>query len=143
MADYNSDQMAQLAANSSDLLRPAEFNGRVRVASFSYTVPTGGVAVNKTVALCNVPAGATIIGGTFAHEDVGSGISFGDATNADKYSSTISMAAASTASVEFANTIAKGAGDRKSSAFVLTAKSIGGAWTQAKTFRGAIFYCVD
>lgn len=142
MADYNSSQLAQLAANSSDLLRPAEYNGRVRVASFDYTVPAGGVATGKSVALCNIPAGATILGGIFAHEDVGNKITFGDATSADKFSGEISMASASTSSVEFANTIAKNAGLRITSASVLTAYSVG-AWTQAKVFRGAILYCVD
>lgn len=142
MADYNSTQKAQLAANSSDLLRPAEQGGRVRVASFDFTVPAGGVATAKSVALCNIPAGATIIGGALAHNDVGNKITIGDATSADKFSGEISMAAASTASVEFANTLAKNAGLRITSASELTGYSVG-AWTAGKVIRGAVFYCVD
>jgi hypothetical protein len=143
MADYNSTQKAQIAANSSDLLRPAELHGRVRVASFDYTVPVGGVAINKTVALCDIPAGATILGGVLVHEDVGSKISIGVSDNVTKYLTATSMASASTTPVNFAHTVALKAGQRVTEKTEIIAKSLEGAWTAGKKFLGMVQYCVD
>ena len=143
MADYNSSQVAQLAANQNDFLRPAEAHGRVRVASFDYTVPQGGVAINKTVALCTIPAGATILGGVLVHENVGSKIGIGVSDSPEKYLGATSMASASTTPVNFAHTITLKAGQRITSAITLQAKSLEGAWTAGKKFIGMVQYCVD
>ncbi len=146
MAVHKSDQIANEKATPRVMVKPSERHGRRRVAYFSFTVPTGGAAVNDTVELAKVPAGARILDGRIAFEAMSTGagdagIQLGDGTTAAKYLGTTSVDAAGTA--DFAHTVALGYGEELASELTLTATVMTEAWAAGQKLLGAIEYALD
>jgi len=143
MAVHQSTQMQATALAPNDV---NEAGGRLRVAVFEFTTPTGGVGVGDTVQLCKVPKGARIIGG---HVDFGAmssstgtaQVKIGDGTTANKYLDTTSVDSAGQA--DFANTAALNMLSVTSSEETITATAAGEAWAAAKTFNGYVLYVLD
>jgi hypothetical protein len=146
MAAYKSTQETKRTASPPKMLAAHELKGRVRVAWFDYTVPTGGVAVDDTVDLTTLPIGARILGGEMAFEAMSSAagtaqIQVGDGTTADKYLGTTSVDAAGTS--PFANTIALNFGEVLEAETTLKATAKGEAWAAAKKLAGWVKYALD
>ena len=95
MANYLSTQMTALAARPIVKLGVQEVGGRLRAIPFDYIVPAGGLAAADTIDLCEVPAGARMIGGSLAFPIAGAArtMTLGDGTTADKYSDAIDISA--------------------------------------------------
>ena len=146
MAVLKSDQITDLDKIPQVLGDPRDFGGRVRVAYFSFTVPTGDAATSDTVQLTKVPSGARILGGWFAAEAMttaggDASIQIGDGTTAAKYLGTTSVDAA--AEADFAVTVALNFGEKLTSELVLTATVITEAWAATKKLTGWVRYVVD
>lgn len=146
MAVLKSDQFTKLDASPPERLPPDEFYGRRRVSYFSFTVPVGNAAINDTVQLCRVPAGARLLGGKFKSEAMTTGagaasIQLGDGTTAAKYLGTTSIDAA--AEGEFADTVALNYGEKLASELTLTATVVTEAWAAGQRLLGEVEYVVD
>jgi len=146
MPDYQSDQLANRDAVPQVRNHPAESGGRKRTRHFTFTVPTGDVAVDKTIELGRIPKGAIILGGFFDAEAMSTAggtaqVQLGDGTTADKYKGTTSVDAAS--QFDFANTIGLNYGEQLTAELVLTATVKGEAWAATKKIAGDIDYLHD
>ena len=86
MANWKSTQITLLDNRPIDKLSVQEAGGRLRAIPFSF-VAAGVVAIADTIELCEVPAGARIIGGSLIFSAAGASrtVTLGDGTDADKY----------------------------------------------------------
>lgn len=146
MVALKSTQETKRTATPPKPLNTNELHGRVRVGYFEFTTPTGGVAVNDTVALTTLPKGARILGGVLAFEAMSSAggtsqVQLGDGTTADKYLGTTSVDAAGKS--EFADTVALGFGQELAAETTITATAVGEAWAAAKKLAGWVRYVLD
>lgn len=144
MPNFKSSQVTTLDAG--EKLTTKDAYGRVRRAVFTFTTPTGGVAIHDTVELCRVPSGARIMGGHFAAEAMSSGgaaasMQLGDGTTADRFLGTTSIDAAAEGS--FGDTIATGFLDVLSGELTLTATALTEAWAAGQHLSGYLEYVVD
>jgi hypothetical protein len=78
MARHDSKQIKQWEAQGHSPLKTNELHGRVRMAFFQFMASrdsvTATIAQNDDVRLCQIPAGARIIGGEFKHGAFGSSV---------------------------------------------------------------------
>jgi len=72
MASYNSVELESVRTDG-DKLKPNQKSGKIVIAEFNYTVPTGNLTINDTIDLVVVPAGAKFVGGVYQHGAMGSG----------------------------------------------------------------------
>lgn len=146
MTTYYSTQMTKKTASPPQKVEANEERGRVRMSFFDYTVPAGTVLTTDTIQLCEVPAGARLLGGWLATDALSSaggtaGVSLGDGTTAAKYLSAADCDAA--AQHDFAHTLALGFGDVLTEKLILTATPTGEAWAAAADLKGAIYWVMD
>ncbi len=140
-ATGKSTQLTNLALVPPTILRPAESMGIMRVISFDYT--TAALTIGQYADLCVIPAGATILGGAIAHNDIGNSISIGTDDDVTKYLGQTSVASANTSLVPFAHTIALSAGQRVTAATTLVACARSGTWTAGKLLKGYVIVSID
>lgn len=143
---YYSDQITKLnnqLTGQHDELKPSDFYGRLRVATFHYKTPTTGLEIGDTVQLCKLPKGACVMGGAITWEAMGTSatIQLGVTGTLGKYLGSTSVASAG--GTDIANTIALNAGR-----FVVDEETvlmtIGGASVNSvKQFKGAFLIVVD
>jgi len=146
MTAYKSTQETKRTATPPKKLSANELGGRQRVAYFDYVTPAGGVAINDTIDLVTLPAGARIFGGAIAFEAMSSAagtaqVQIGTAAAANKYLDTTSVDGAG--SVLVANTVALAFGEELAADTTIVAKALGEAWAAAKRFTGWIEYALD
>ncbi len=146
MATYKSDQETKRTATPPKMLATNEMHGRVRIAYFTYTVPTGNAAVDDLVQLATIPPGARLLGGHLAFEAMSTGggaasVQIGDGTTADKYLGTTSVDAAGTA--VFGTTSALAFGQELTAETTITAKVVTEAWAATKKLHGFVKYVMD
>lgn len=146
MTAHNSIQEAKRTGIPPKPLDTNELKGRVRLAHFRFVVPAGTAAVNDTVNLTQIPAGARIIGGHAAWEAMSTGagtaqIQIGTAATANAYLDTTSVDAAGT--VAIANTVALGYGAELAAETVIVATVAGEAWAAGKVLTGHLLYVLD
>ncbi len=146
MASYNSDQYGTVAGAVPDEVKPNEWGGRVRIAAWTYTTPSGGLTVNDTINLVKLPKGARVLGGRVDFGAMSS--STGTATAnigisgaASKYASGLNVDSAGQA--DFANTTALGMLAETSDEETVFATVGGENWAGSKSFDGYILYVVD
>ena len=144
MATVYSTQRANENAGTKNA--PYDKGGRVRIAVFEYTTPSGGVAVNDVIELVKLPKDARIIGGRAAWEAMSSGagtatVTIGVSGAASKYLGSTSVDAAG--ETDFANTLATNMLDKLSADTVLIATAGGEAWAGTKKFNGYVLYVLD
>jgi hypothetical protein len=143
MPNFKSDQKTKWDAEDVLRLKPSEYFGRLRVATFQYTIPAGGLASGDTLELCVLPKGGTIIGGQLVHDGIGNSIVIGTPENYEKYLTNTATASATTTPVYFAHTIALKVGQTLSDETVIAAKAWTGAWTAAKKLSGVVLFVLD
>ena len=146
MANHKSVQITKLDAVPAERLETHELGGRVRPAYFEFTVPVGNAAIADTVELCELPAGARILGGHFAAEAMSSGgaaasMQLGDGSDPDRFLGTTSIDAA--AEGAFAHTIALGYGQRLAAKTRLVATVLTEAWAAGQKLSGHLLYVAD
>ena len=146
MAEHKSDQITNLDAVPVVLPKANELHGRLRVAYWSFTTPTGGVAINDTIKLVRLPKGARIVHGHYVNEAMTTGagaatVEIGVSGTAAKYLEATSVDAAG--SGDFADTIARNFGDELTAETDIVATATVEAWATAKKFNGVIYYVVD
>lgn len=146
MVTYDSDQFANWNSIPQVLVDPTQHGGRVRVAYFSYTVPTGNIAISSIVQLTKLPKGARILGGRVMTEAMSSAgadasIQIGIVGTAAKYLGTTSVDAI--AEADFANTLALNFGEVLTVETTIIATVITEAWVAAKSLAGWVRYALD
>jgi hypothetical protein len=146
MAEHKSDQIAGQDATPVILAKASALHGRVRVAYWSFTTPTGGVAISDTITLVRLPRGARVLGGHFTVEAMSSGggaatLSLGVAGAATRYLEATSVDAATAG--DFADTIARNFGDERAAETDVIATASVEAWAAARRFDGWLAYAVD
>jgi hypothetical protein len=146
MAVHKSDQITNQDAIPSVKNKANVERGRIRSNYFSFTVPTGDVAVNDMVQLTNIPKGARILGGWIAAEAMTTGagaasIQIGDGTTAAKYLGTTDIDAA--AQADFAHTVALNFGEELAAEMVLTATVTTESWAAGKKLCGHLRWVLD
>lgn len=88
MANFNSVELAQIAANPADPIDVVNFGGRIRFQLATVVVPASGMpAATDTIQLFRIPAGGRIVGlWTAATASLSTGtFSIGDAAAAAKF----------------------------------------------------------
>lgn len=138
MADYLSDQMTTLNTVGAHV-GPKELGAPIRIVSFSKTMPTGGIVVNKTLSLCKIPAGYRIVGGKACCDDLGTAadVQIGVTGTAGKYGTITDATTAG--NIELANTIALNYGNEitAETEILATNPASGSAtWAAGKVIKG-------
>ena len=158
--DSYSTELTAIRAEGNGKLKPNEFQGRVRIARFSYIVPVGGEADDNHIALCRLPNGARIMGGVFKTSDMGASseavdiglrgldgsgyISADDSTDADDDDKFLAAGAVDDISnLAFAHTVALGYGYELEKDCHLVATVETDAWAAAGTVVGHVEYVLD
>ena len=149
MATYYSTQRTTVRENSGRL-KPADFYGRKRTASATFTVPSGGIADGSLVELCELPKGATINGGAACHDGLGGTISIGIIPKNEgdfvgdygKFLGATSSSSATTSPLFFAHTIALKNGYTLPFPAILVA-AVGTGWTAGKKLHVGAEIVVD
>jgi hypothetical protein len=146
MTAHKSVQQTKMTGVPQKALNTNELAGRVRVAYFSFTVPTATAAVNDTIDLTTLPKGARILRGHAAWEAMSSAggtaqVQIGVSGTANKYLDTTSVDAAGSSA--FADTVALNYGEELAAETTLVAKVLGEAWAADKKFVGHVLYVVD
>lgn len=146
MAVHKSDQITNLDATPRQQIKTNEWNGRVRVAYWSFATPAGTVAVNDTIELVKLPKGARILHGRAFWEAMSSGagdasVQIGVSGTAGKYLGTTSVDAAGSA--VFADTVALNSGEELAADTTIIATALTEAWAAGKKFNGYVLYVVD
>ena len=72
MSSYNSVELESVRTDG-DKLKPNQKSGKIVIAEFNYTVPTGNLTINDTIDLVELPAGAKLVGGVYQHGAMGVG----------------------------------------------------------------------
>jgi len=72
MSAYNSVELESVRVDG-DKLKPNQKSGKVVIAEFNYTVPTGDLTINDTIDLVELPAGAKLVGGAYQHGAMSTG----------------------------------------------------------------------
>ncbi|NNG04030.1 MAG: hypothetical protein HKM95_08005 [Inquilinus sp.] len=146
MAAFDSDQYARFRAAPRQAVQSNEWHGRVRRAYWSFTTPGGGLAVNDTINLAELPKDARILGGRTVFGAMSSGagtatVSIGYAGAASRYASNLGVDAAGEADV--ADTAALNFGEALADKQTLVATVGGEAWAAAQPFAGYVEYMLD
>lgn len=146
MPNHKSVQVTKLDATPPLRLTPAESHGRKRVATFDFTVPVGDAAIADTIELCDLPAGAVILGGKIAFEAMTTGgaaasIQIGITGTAAKYLGTTSVDAAGVS--PFADTVALNYQEKLATKTRLIATVITEAWAAGQRLLGEVEYVAD
>ncbi len=146
MAVLKSTQVTNLDAIPVVYPKANEVYGRLRRNYFDFTVPVGDAAVNDTIQLTKIPAGARIMGGRIDSEAMSSdtgaaSIQIGDGTTAAKYLGTTDIDAI--AQADFNNTQALFFGEAQTAELILTAKVITEDWLAGQILAGYIDFVVD
>lgn len=147
MSTFKSDQRTNETAVPPVSIKPYEREGRVRVASWTYTTPASSApGTSDTVELVRLPAGAKILGGKTACEALSSaggtaGVSIGYTGATTRYASSMDLDAAG--EDVFANTIALNYGDVLTAEKVIIATPTGETWAVDSKFYGHILYAID
>lgn len=147
MATFYSDQLTDLRATPRKFLPPNE-GGRLHARYFSFTTPTGGVAVSDVVELARIPARARIVDLNLQWEAMSSGA--GTATGTFRAGSAalvtnLNMDAAGANSFAFdaltaGRDPAAGFGHVPSAEVTLTVTAGGEAWAANKKLAGTVVY---
>lgn len=146
MANHQSDQYAKLATTPPGMNPSGDMRGRLRVAFWTFTTPGGGVGINDTIELVELPVGARLLGGKTVNEAMTSGAGaaqydIGYAGDAARYGAAIDVDAAG--EDFFGNTFALKYGDVMTVRRVLMATVKTEAWAAAKRFDGEIRFVID
>lgn len=146
MAAYKSDQRTNVTASPPTMLKANEKGGRVRQAFFSFTTPSGGLALADTVELVTLPKGARVLGGAGAAEAMSTstgtaGADIGVAGTAAKYGSAVDLDAAG--AFTFADTVVRNYGEELSADATVIATVVGEAWAGSKKLQGHVLYVQD
>jgi len=72
MSSYNSVELESVRTDG-DKLKPNQKSGKIVIAEFNYTVPTGNLTINDTIDLVELPAGSKLVGGAYQHGAMGTG----------------------------------------------------------------------
>jgi hypothetical protein len=131
--DYNS--VAVAAVEASPVVRKNAYRGNVQVIPVDFTVPTGNIAQNKTVALSKtLPAGAKVVWVHLRQNTIGNTLNLG-------------VTGAATALVSAADTSADSTITYLGAPLDAGGKEIyataGNTWTAAKTIKGFILITTD
>lgn len=141
MANTNSDQEAKLVSNPPRKVGPDEKDGDKKVVFFSVAaVPTGA---GDTMTLCRLPAGARVLGGSFAFgaaQGATATTAIGIAGTTGKYR-TAAITNATTA-FAIAGSIAENLGTQITADETVIATNAAAVWTTT-TFKGFIEYIKD
>jgi len=144
MAEHKSDQITNSDATPKVMNKSNISGGRVRRQGFTFTVPTGGVAIADTIQFCKVPSGARFMGGELQHDDVGAAtatLAIGDGTTAAKYAAAEVVDAAG--GITFGKTLALGFMDELSGELTLTGTVAVAALTAGKVIKGYVEFMAD
>lgn len=148
MTAFKSNEETIRQADEDNKLPAKSRHGRVRMAYFSYTTPTATVAVNDTIDLCQIPAGARILGGRIDFEAMSSGggtakLQIGTAADPDKFLGSTSVDSAG--QTDFANTFALGMGSLHDGSVIqaVNPDDTSEAWAADKDLYGYIEYVLD
>ena len=156
--NYYGTEMTQVRAQGNAPLKPNELNGRVRIARFNFTVPSGDAADGSNVAVIVLPKGARIMGGVVKGEALGNssvmdvglrgndGSGFINTDNDVADDDDFFLAAGATNgafNLTFADTTARNYGYelQKECQLVLTADT--GAWDPGQDIVGHVEFVVD
>jgi hypothetical protein len=121
-----------------------EYGGRSRKAFFSKTLASSGLATGDTIALCRIPKGARIMGGSFCWDTAQGGtatLAIGITGTTGKY--LVAAVTNATTNVAFANSIATNLGAVTTAEEAILATNAAAAWTASSILRGWIEYVVD
>lgn len=141
---FNSDQMTKVLGTPTQMVKPNEFGGRLRVLYFSITLPGSGLAIGDTVALGRIPANARLIEGNFAWsatQGATATTAIGTSTSASAYFA--AAVTASTAKFPIIATQALGYGTVTTVETTIVATNGAAAWTVSSVLTGEIKYVVD
>lgn len=142
MATVKSTQKTNRDATPIVKLDPMDV-GKVKVAFFEYTTPTGNLAIGDVIELVVLPANVRILTGYAAWEAMSSGAAVADVIigisgATSRYLGVTSVDAAGSA--DFANTIALNFGDKRTAETTIIATAGTEAWIAAKKFFGYVLY---
>lgn len=138
---FLSDQETKFQSNPPRKVGTDEGAGDVQRVYFSKTLPSSGLAIGDTIALCRVPAGARVVGGQFcwnATQGATATTAIGISGTSDKY-----FAAAVTASAavfRLGDTQAQNFGAQTTAEEAIIATNAAAAWTASSVLRGFIEY---
>jgi len=143
MATIYSDQMTKVVATPPGMVSSGEFGGRLRHAVFTLTIPVGP-NIGDVAQLCEIPAGARIMGGKFVWgtaQGATATMALGITGTTGKYRA----AAITNVLTEeiVAMTIALSYGTVLAAREVILATNAAAAWTVATVLRGHFAYLVD
>ena len=156
MATVFSTQMTQI--NAGTKLKASERLGRVRLATWQYTVPAGNQAINDVIILTKLPKSARVITGREFHSAMSTGagaatVEIGTYTrgqdgtytlvDVDLFLAATSVDAAG--QTDIANTLALGALDEliDDGEIYVGAKVTVEAWAAAGNFEGFLLFALD
>ena len=144
MPTFDSDQIAKLdLAPTASPLNTDELLGRVRIARFSHTIPTGGYAANDVLELIDLPKDARVIGGRVVFSAIGAGrtMDIGTAADVDRYLDGADVSAAGGA--DLANTIVLNFHEKLTAKTRVQATLLGDTFPAAAVINGHFLFVTD